>query len=132
VLPAKDEFRNRASIPLEKNKKMKTITSEMKQPVPSAQDHQPSRRHLRRQLILLGAGVLLFISILAIGIPFLVWSIGNQSPEMAVVKQYYTAIQQQQYTQAYSYLDARFTQVSLDGYRPLSVFLTKGYNVRYK
>lgn len=95
---------------------MKTITPDLKQPAPSTQNQEPSRRRLRRRLILLGIGVLLFISVLAIGIPVLVWSIGNQSPEMATVKQYYTAIQHQQYTQAYSYLDTRLTQVSVEGY----------------
>jgi hypothetical protein len=45
-----------------------------------------------------------------------VWSIGTQSPEMAVVKQYYTTIEKQQCTQVYSYLDTGFAQVSLEGY----------------
>lgn len=78
---------------------------------------------MRPRLILLGIGVLLFISVLAIGIPLLVLSIGNQSPEMATVKQYYTAIQQQQYTQAYSYLDTRLTLVSLEDYSKVATTL---------
>ena len=112
---------------------MKTITQEMYEPASSPQDQQPTRRHLRRRLILLGIGVLLFISVLAIGIPLLVLSIGNQSPEMATVKQYYTAIQQQQYTQAYSYLDTRLTPVSLEGYSQVATTLdaTQGKVVDY-
>ena len=111
---------------------MRTITPEMKQPAPSAQDQQQTRR-LRRRLILLGIGVLLLVSALAIGIPALVWSIGNQSPEMATVKQYYTAIQHQQYSQAYSNLDTRLTQMTLEGYSRAATTLdtTEGKVIDY-
>jgi hypothetical protein len=46
-----------------------------------------------------------------------------RSSANTTVKQYYTAIEQQRYTQAYSYLDTRLTQVSLEGYSMVATTL---------
>jgi hypothetical protein len=100
---------------------MKIFTQEMKQPVLSTQDVQRPRQRRNRVLVIGVASILLFAIIIGAFIyAMIAWTTSITSPVSAAVDHYYAAIQNQQYTKAYSYLDSRLTYngvlITADGY----------------
>ena len=85
---------------------MTTFSSKVKQPVPFAPDAKQRRHHRNRLLIIVGSIILLF----AIVTSGLVVAYSSASHQVSIpVAEYYTAIKNQQYTEATSYLDTPFT-----------------------